>query len=56
MPVIDNCNGHSPEGEYHYHATIDYPFFMGCYKGDPARTNFEQKQKGRGKYRGKKKN
>ena len=56
MPVIDNCNGHSHEGEYHYHATIDYPFFMGCFKGDPAKTNFEQKQKGRKKSREKKKN
>ena len=56
MPVIDNCNGHSHEGEYHYHATIDYPFFMGCFKGDPARTNFEQKQKRGEKSRGKKKN
>ena len=45
MPFIDNCNGHSHEGEYHYHATIDYPFFMGCYKADPPATNFEQKQR-----------
>ena len=45
MPVIDNCNGHSHNGEYHYHATIDYPFFMGCFKADPPISNFEQKQR-----------
>ena len=44
MPILDNCNGHSHKGEYHYHATIDYPFFMGCYKANPATSNFEQKQ------------
>ena len=45
MPAIDNCNGHSHDGEYHYHATIDYPFFMGCFKADPPISNFEQKQR-----------
>ena len=44
MPNLDNCNGHSHSGEYHYHATIDYPFFMGCYKANPVNLNFEQKQ------------
>ena len=49
MPFIDNCNGHSHDGEYHYHATIDFPFFMGCYKAEPHNSNFEQKQRRMGK-------
>ena len=49
MPFIDNCNGHSHDGEYHYHATIDFPLFMGCYKAEPHNSNFEQKQRRGGK-------
>tara|TARA_Y100001970_G_C14256655_1_gene875994 strand:- start:3476 stop:4372 length:897 start_codon:yes stop_codon:yes gene_type:complete len=55
MPVIDNCNGHSHDGEYHYHATIDYPFFMGCYKAEPQNSNFEQKQRAGKQYKDKRK-
>ena len=45
MPTIDNCNGLSHDGEYHYHATIDFPFFMGCYKAETLNSNFEQIKK-----------
>jgi|TARA_B110000914_G_C15452982_1_gene441887 hypothetical protein len=49
MPIIDECNGHSHGEEYHYHATIDFPFFMGCFKGEPYYKNFEQKKRGKKK-------
>ena len=46
MPEIDTCNGHDHGGEYHYHATVDFPFFMGCFKAKPYTGNFNQKRKG----------
>ena len=44
-PEIDDCNGHEHDGDYHYHATPDYPFFMGCFKAKPYTSNFNQKRK-----------
>lgn len=34
---LDECHGHEhdPLG-YHYHATIEYPYTVGCYRGAPA--------------------
>ena len=34
---LDECHGHSstPLG-YHYHATIEYPYTIGCYRGTPT--------------------
>ena len=34
---LDECHGHehAPLG-YHYHATIEYPYTIGCYRGSPA--------------------
>jgi len=34
---LDRCHGHS-HGVigYHYHATIEYPYTVGCYQGEPA--------------------
>ena len=43
LPELDQCNGHQHDGEYHYHATVDYPFFMGCYKANPVWSNQGQK-------------
>jgi len=37
--VLDACNGHiGPEDEYHYHATTNFPYILGCYSGyvDPS--------------------
>jgi hypothetical protein len=33
---LDECHGHShaPIG-YHYHATMEYPYTIGCYRGTP---------------------
>ena len=33
---LDECHGHD-HGQigYHYHATIEYPYTVGCYKGNP---------------------
>jgi hypothetical protein len=33
---LDQCHGHShaPIG-YHYHATLEYPYTIGCYRGTP---------------------
>jgi hypothetical protein len=34
---LDLCHGHSHGGlGYHYHATIEYPYTVGCYKGSPS--------------------
>lgn len=44
-PEIDICNGHEHDEEYHYHATRDFPFFMGCYAGKPFNQNFKQKKR-----------
>ena len=44
FPEMDNCNGHEHDGEYHYHATSDFPFFMGCYTAKPHSSNFTQKR------------
>jgi hypothetical protein len=43
---LDTCNGHvgstarNAEGEYHYHATSDFPNLPKCLKGVQARNNF----------------
>ena len=42
---LDECHGHAheidwdrkPVSMYHYHATWEYPYTMGCYRGTPAR-------------------
>lgn len=42
---LDACHGHMHEVEwdgrrvtmYHYHATYEYPYTVGCYRGTPAR-------------------
>ena len=32
--ILDECNGHiGPNGDYHYHATSDFPYILGCYHG-----------------------
>jgi len=30
---LDSCNGHTDTGVYHYHATKEYPYLVGCYNG-----------------------
>ncbi|MCK8067041.1 YHYH protein [Cobetia sp. 1CM21F] len=43
---LDSCNGHfgpterHPEGEYHYHATDEFPNLPKCLKGVVAKDNF----------------
>jgi hypothetical protein len=43
---LDACNGHidptarNPKGEYHYHATSDFPNLPKCLKGVQAKNNF----------------
>ena len=33
---LDRCHGHTHGNlGYHYHATIEYPYTVGCYKGTP---------------------
>jgi YHYH protein/Repeat of unknown function (DUF5648) len=42
---LDECHGHhhavtwngATVAMYHYHATVEYPFTLGCYRGTPAR-------------------
>ncbi len=34
---LDRCNGHyGPKGDYHYHATAEFPYIIGCYAGTPG--------------------
>ena len=36
---LDSCHGHTHDDlGYHYHATIEYPYTIGCYKGTPVTT------------------
>jgi YHYH protein len=43
---LDACNGHvgptktNPQGEYHYHATANFPNLPACLKGVQAKDNF----------------
>jgi hypothetical protein len=33
---LDECHGHSHGAlGYHYHATLEYPYTIGCYRGTP---------------------
>lgn len=32
---LDECNGHTHDGSYHYHATDEFPYIIGCFKGTP---------------------
>jgi hypothetical protein len=33
---LDECHGHEHGSlGYHYHATIEYPYTVGCYRGTP---------------------
>jgi hypothetical protein len=44
---LDECHGHTHEVEwdgqvaemYHYHATYEYPYTIGCFRGTPVVTN-----------------
>lgn len=42
---LDQCHGHE-HGTlgYHYHATLEYPYTIGCYKGNPEDSNFTSGQ------------
>ena len=46
---LDSCHGHK-HGDlgYHYHATIEYPYTVGCYKGTPVTTSNAGPQGGQG--------
>ncbi|XP_063689084.1 uncharacterized protein LOC134822119 [Bolinopsis microptera] len=30
---LDECHGKVSDGQYRYHATVDYPYFISCFKG-----------------------
>ena len=42
---LDICHGHK-HGDlgYHYHATIEYPYTIGCYRGTPVSNALEAQQ------------
>ena len=50
---LDVCHGHK-HGElgYHYHATLEYPYTVGCYKGTPVATGNAGSQGAQGPPRG----
>lgn len=38
---LDECNGHQESDmSYHYHATKEFPYLLGCYSGYPEPSNF----------------
>ena len=42
---LDLCHGHDHGSlGYHYHATIEYPYTVGCYKGTPSSVDSNQMQ------------
>jgi YHYH protein len=49
---LDACHGHSHEVEwdrrkvnlYHYHATWEYPYTVGCFRGTPAEFGLNRKE------------
>jgi hypothetical protein len=44
---LDLCHGHDHGSlGYHYHATIEYPYTVGCYKGTPSSVESNQIQPG----------
>lgn len=53
---LDECHGHThaiewdgqPVVMYHYHATYDYPYTVGCYRGTPIVTGQQGGQTGQG--------
>ncbi len=32
---LDACHGHRHGGRYHYHATLDFPYTLNCFRGTP---------------------
>ncbi|XP_070535619.1 uncharacterized protein [Ptychodera flava] len=36
---LDQCHGRVVNGVYQYHITADYPYFLGCYRGDLLSTS-----------------
>ena len=37
---LDECHGHTHDFlGYHYHATIEYPYTVGCYRGNMNETS-----------------
>lgn len=46
---LDACHGHShtvkvdgrKQTLYHYHATMEFPYTVGCFRGEPARANIK---------------
>ncbi|CAH1272835.1 Hypp4949 [Branchiostoma lanceolatum] len=33
---LDECHGRQVNGQYRYHVTSDFPYFLGCFKGAPV--------------------
>jgi hypothetical protein len=53
---LDACHGHTHEIEwdgktvtmYHYHATYEFPYVVGCFRGEPAQMQVVQSTEGGG--------
>lgn len=44
---LDACNGHiGPADDYHYHATTEFPYILGCYSGYPDPSMMRQRRAG----------
>ena len=42
-PISTTCNGHSDsERGYHYHATAEYPYIIGAYRGVVEASNIDR--------------
>ncbi|XP_066295094.1 uncharacterized protein [Branchiostoma lanceolatum] len=33
---LDECHGRQVNGQYRYHVTSDFPYFLGCFRGAPV--------------------
>ncbi|XP_077993804.1 uncharacterized protein LOC144447601 [Glandiceps talaboti] len=36
---LDACHGRTVNGVYQYHITADFPYYLGCFKGEPLSTS-----------------
>jgi len=34
---LDECHGRTVNGEYRYHVNNEFPYYLGCFKGDLPR-------------------
>ncbi|XP_060068613.1 uncharacterized protein LOC132548746 [Ylistrum balloti] len=43
---LDKCHGRMVNGKYRYHVNTEFPYYLGCYKGNPTHANHVRTQHG----------